>query len=235
MGGKNLAFLLSCCRPHSTRPRGQNPCHMLWLATMAAGQTLGSSSDSAPACDTGTTPGGALCLPGQASTPGSSNCSACGAPYDRGQRTARTPDVLVAGVNWSPRGIDCTRGLLRGTLPGFWSNSPLTAARLDRTITWECLAANACIGGFNSSCAEGRVGILCAACSPGYYINDALPRQSDCKLCPDAPNTIHPSRLAGPMLVICFSGAGAGLLIALLLAATICCIDAGTEHPQPQD
>ena len=86
----------------------------------------------------------------------------------------------------APRGVNCSGGVLRGVVAGYWSASDLAAAdTLSNTSrVWRCEPVTSlpltaaddatptgspCLGGLRSSCREGHEGLLCARCTTGYF------------------------------------------------------------------
>ena len=103
------------------------------------------------------------CWVSKYSGPGQAECDECGLRDDTQQTAEDTGNPEAAN------GIDCTGGLVVGTLEGYWSRRPLTYSNTNETRTWGCLVAGACLGGLNSTCAEGHTGIACIKCVDGWY------------------------------------------------------------------
>lgn len=158
------------------------------------------------------------CPPGEMSLPGMTSCVPCGGTAPLAALTAVTePDYGP----FIPRGIDCTRGILNGTLPGFWSqHRPLTVANVNASRTWACnsklVAPQSCLGGLESVCHEGHDPdwAMCARCLPGFYLD------SETRLCAKSPDPEEGDGLGiivplaiGALMLLFFSG----LIVAYLI------------------
>ena len=99
------------------------------------------------------------CAAGTFSGVGFSNCLLCGAAGGD-------------GPGGSDEGINCTGGIVRGTMPGFWSFQPLDASSANETRTWPCDPPEACEGGAAwPACRQGHGGVLCASCLANYSLD----------------------------------------------------------------
>ena len=125
--------------------------------------------DSCTVCDAGyysSSSGLSACLPcpaGEfADTAKSVHCSACSV----GEHSVEgSPSCAECGT-----GIQCEGGILNGTYPGYWSETqPITPDNLANVTTWECLRPESCLGGVNSTCAQGYKSIVCAACVVDHW------------------------------------------------------------------
>ena len=119
-----------------------------------------------------------FCDAGKYSPIGATSCQECGAVHSLSARSADTAEDFGPEI---PRGIDCTGGVLSGTLAGHWSESPLTPDDAAITMTWSCLEESfnenttaRCLGGLNNSCLPGHDEsfAMCARCLPQWYMSD---------------------------------------------------------------
>jgi len=99
-----------------------------------------------------------LCVLGEVTTP--SGCFLC----PKYTFSLNPTDTLCTNC---PHYASCPGGSTLLLDPGYWRASSLSEDVL------QCPIPEACIGGANSSCAQGYEGALCARCSPGRY-NDGL-------------------------------------------------------------
>jgi len=180
--------------------------------------SLGDGAPSCPLCPAGQyniewgQAGCDACLSSTYAGPGSSQCDTCGYS-DYRQQTASVPSLPDARY-----GIDCAAGQVLGTLPGYWSSQPLTYNNTNETSTWKCPVEAACLGGLNSSCAEGHTGVACVRCVEGWY-TEAYGK----KPCIPIPNWDPSMSVAGnPALwAVTFSG----LLITAALSALLMAVN----------
>ena len=96
-------------------------------------------------------------------------CVACGR-RDAIQRTAESAGEYG---DESPAGLNCSAGLLHGTLVGHWASVSLDAQPTNVTRAWECVPREACLGGLESGCRDGHEGMLCAKCNESHYLSRA--------------------------------------------------------------
>ena len=107
--------------------------------------------------------GCAACYVSKYAGPGQAECDECGLRDDAQQTADNT------GIPEAENGIDCTDGLVVGTLPEYWSSRDLFYNNTNQTRTWACLVEGVCLGGLNNNCAEGHTGIACIKCIDGWY------------------------------------------------------------------
>ena len=103
------------------------------------------------------------CQDGTYSAAGATSCEPCG-EYSSMERTVD----LSATMPESPYGVNCTRGILHGTLAGHWTDKVVDALNGNSTRVWACEPSEACVGGLDSACAVGYEGPMCAACARGF-------------------------------------------------------------------
>jgi hypothetical protein len=149
---------------------------------------------------------------------GYTQCRRCGM-YDKMQGTAP-----------QGAGISCDRGVLNGTLPGFWAEYAINEDNGNLTRVWPCSvvgkaqAPQWCLGsvqavdalgetGSITECEPGHAGPLCGYCVDGYYET----RSEGCAQCPGtltsaASEETWNARFLAVVTVMLF-GLGLGLCI----------------------
>ena len=155
----------ACPAGHSSLP-GATECHACAAGTYAQ---LGMLCTDCPAGRFGALEAQAdceTCERGTHAAGGAVACVPCGLrdPY---QRTAESAGEFGAA---SPAGINCSMGVLHGTLPGHWASTILGEKPTNETRAWECEPREACLGGLNSTCSEGHQGVLCSGCKESHYL-----------------------------------------------------------------
>jgi hypothetical protein len=110
------------------------------------------------------------CPPGTYSDAGRSECQPCG-KFSLVSRTA------VTGVADSPFGVNCSNGMLHGSLQGYWAERELQISNANSSRAWKCempqINPDACLGGARSACRLGHDEgwAMCSRCVEGFYLN----------------------------------------------------------------
>jgi len=86
-----------------------------------------------------------------------------------------------------PENAKCTGGNNILVNAGYWRQSTSTVKIM------ECRTSSYCLGGFESTCAEGNTGLLCDSCDTA---NGYVKSQSGCKACPTAKKSLLYSLIA---------------------------------------